>query len=79
MYDFFELTVGERMFGHKFDDSMASRGITTEHPSPVPLRKMSPPNAVIRSRDVSFDDDVFYDPAQLDLGHTLREDVSHVI
>lgn len=47
------------MFGHKFDDSMASRGITTEHPSPVPLRKMSPPNAVIRSRDVSFDDDVF--------------------
>jgi hypothetical protein len=79
MYDFFELTVGERMFGHKFDDSMASRGITTEHPSPVPLRKMSPPNAVTRSRDVSFDDDVFYDPAQLDLGHTLREDVSHVI
>jgi hypothetical protein len=56
MYDFFR-TDGERMFGHKFDDSIvASRGNTTEHPSP----------------------DVGYDPTQLDLGHTLRGDVSHV-
>jgi hypothetical protein len=39
---------------------------------------MGPLNAVIRTRDVSFDD-VFYDPAQLDLGHILREDVSHLI
>jgi hypothetical protein len=34
---------------------------------------------VICTRDVSFDEDLFYDPAELDLGHLLREEVKQVI
>jgi Reverse transcriptase (RNA-dependent DNA polymerase) len=34
---------------------------------------------VIRTRDVTFDDTLFYDPSELDLGHILREEVEHAV
>ena len=34
---------------------------------------------MIRTRDISFDDSLFYDPSELDLGHVLREDTEHAV
>lgn len=36
-------------------------------------------NRIIRSRDVIFDDNLFYDPKDLDLGATLPESVERMI
>ena len=36
-------------------------------------------NKVIRTRDVSFDESLFYDPSELDLGHILHEDVENAV
>jgi hypothetical protein len=34
---------------------------------------------VVRTRDITFDEELFYDPAELDLGHVLREEVSQAV
>ena len=34
---------------------------------------------VIRTRDVTFDERLFYDPAELDLGHILHEEIENVV
>lgn len=34
---------------------------------------------VIRTRDVTFDDDLFYDPAELDLGHGLPDQLDEIV
>jgi transposase InsO family protein len=34
---------------------------------------------VVRTRDVTFDEELFYNPAELDLGHVLREKVSQAV
>ena len=36
-------------------------------------------NKVVRIRDVTFKDNLFYDPSQPDLGHILREEVEQII
>ncbi|ERF70143.1 hypothetical protein EPUS_00330 [Endocarpon pusillum Z07020] len=34
---------------------------------------------VVRTRDVTFNEELFYDPAELDIGHLLRESTNQVI
>lgn len=34
---------------------------------------------VVRTRDVTFNEDLFHDPSELDLGHVLREEVDNVV
>lgn len=34
---------------------------------------------VVRTRDVSFDEERFYDPSELGLGHVLREEIENIV
>lgn len=34
---------------------------------------------VVRTRDVTFDETLFYDPSELDIGHILQQDIPRVV